>query len=84
LKLIDDIFNLYRDRFTGNDEDVMTVVMGILQEQNKEAMIDWISEMQESEIYQMLGLYLMEMLRIKLLEEGIVTPSSTDKAPRYH
>ncbi|WCK53939.1 DUF6154 family protein [Aneurinibacillus sp. Ricciae_BoGa-3] len=84
MKLIEDIFNLYRDRFTGNDDDVMTVVMGILQEQNKEAMIDWISDMQESEIYQMLGLYLMEMLRIKLLEEGIEAPQSTDKSPWYH
>ncbi|WP_027415263.1 DUF6154 family protein [Aneurinibacillus terranovensis] len=84
MKLINEIYNFYRDRFIGDEEDVMAIVLSILQEQNREEMLQWINEMQESEIYQMLGLYLMEMLRLKLAEEGLSIPPMGSKPERYH
>ncbi|WP_047150477.1 DUF6154 family protein [Aneurinibacillus tyrosinisolvens] len=84
MNLINDIYNLYRDKFTGDEEDVAAVVMGLLHEQNKEEMLQWIHEMKENEIYQMLGFYLMEMLRVKLAEEGVGGMRPDSGMERYH
>jgi hypothetical protein len=85
MKLVNDIYNLYRDKLTGDEEDVPAIVMSLLHGQSKEELLQWIQEMQESEVYQMLGLYLMEMLRIKMAEEGIgdVRPETT-RYQKYH
>jgi hypothetical protein len=71
MKLVNDIYNLYRDKLTGDEEDVAAIVMGLLHGQSKEELLQWVQEMQETEIYQMLGLYLMEALRVKMAEEGV-------------
>jgi hypothetical protein len=76
---------MYRDKLTGDEEDVTAIVMGLLHGQSKEELMQWIQEMQDTEIYQMLGLYLMEMLRVKMAEEGVgsVRPE-TSRQHRYH
>ncbi|ERI07742.1 DUF6154 family protein [Aneurinibacillus aneurinilyticus] len=85
MKLVNDIYNMYRDKLTGDEEDVTAIVMGLLHGQSKEELMQWIQEMQDTEIYQMLGLYLMEMLRVKMAEEGVgsVRPE-TFRQHRYH
>ncbi|CEH27703.1 hypothetical protein AM501_16985 [Aneurinibacillus migulanus] len=85
MKLVNDIYNMYRDKLTGDEEDVTAIVMGLLHGQSKEELMQWIQEMQDTEIYQMLGLYLMEMLRVKMAEEGVgsVRPENT-RQHRYH
>jgi hypothetical protein len=85
MKLVNDIYNLYRDKLTGDEEDVPAIVMSLLHGQSKEELLQWVQEMQEPEVYQMLGLYLMEMLRIKMAEEGIgdVRPETT-RYQKYH
>lgn len=85
MKLVNNIYNLYRDKLIGEEEDVTTLVMGLLHERTKEELISWIDEMQETEVYQMLGLYLLEMLRLKLTEEGITpAPRYDSSAQRFH
>ncbi|AMA71957.1 MULTISPECIES: DUF6154 family protein [Aneurinibacillus] len=85
MKLVDNIYNLYRDKLVGEEEDVPAIVMSLLHGQSKEELLQWIQEMQETEIYQMLGLYLMEMLRMKMAEEGVgdVRPEPL-RQQRYH
>ncbi|MBN6186714.1 hypothetical protein JQN58_06870 [Aneurinibacillus sp. BA2021] len=85
MKLINEIYNLYRDKLTGDEEDVAAIVMGLLHGQSKEELMQWVEDMHENEIYQMLGLYLTEMLRIKMAEEGVgsVRPE-TVRQQRYH
>ncbi|MFT9849030.1 DUF6154 family protein [Aneurinibacillus sp. REN35] len=85
MKLVNEIYNLYRDKLTGDEEDVTAIVMSLLHGQGKEELMQWIEEMNENEMYQMLGLYLMEMLRVKMAEEGArnVRPE-TVRQQRYH
>ncbi|WCN38358.1 DUF6154 family protein [Aneurinibacillus uraniidurans] len=85
MKLVNDIYNMYRDKLIGEEEDVTMLVMGLLHERTKEEMINWVNEMQETEVYQMLGLYLLEMLRLKLADEGIAVPTHHDVGTqRFH
>ncbi|BAU26793.1 hypothetical protein DFP93_11165 [Aneurinibacillus soli] len=85
MKLVNDIYNMYRDKLIGEEEDVTTLVMGLLHERTKEEMMSWVNDMQETEVYQMLGLYLLEMLRLKLADEGIpLQPRQDAGAQRFH
>ncbi|GEN33350.1 MULTISPECIES: DUF6154 family protein [Aneurinibacillus] len=85
MKLVNDIYNLYRDKLTGDEEDVTAIVMSLLHGQSKEELVQWIQEMQETEIYQMFGLYLMEALRVKMAEDGIGgARPETARQQRYH
>jgi hypothetical protein len=71
MKFIDDLFHLYRDHLTGDEEDAVAIVIGLLQEQNREELLSLTRQMNEDEVFQMMSLYCIEMLRLKMAEEGI-------------
>jgi hypothetical protein len=73
VKFIDDLFHLYRDHLTGDEEDAIAIVIGLLQEQNREELLSLTTQMNEEEVFQMMSLYCIEMLRLKMAEEGIGT-----------
>ncbi|RXT05725.1 DUF6154 family protein [Ammoniphilus sp. CFH 90114] len=71
MKFIDDLYNLYRDHLTGDDEDAIAIVLGVLQEQDREDMLKLISDMNEEEIFHMLSMFLIELMRHKMATEGV-------------
>lgn len=70
MKFVDQLYELYKNKLTGDEEDVMIVVSGILSELTRDEMIALIKDMGKEEIYQMLGTYMVEKLRVKLVEKG--------------
>ncbi|MEW9669236.1 DUF6154 family protein [Ammoniphilus sp. 3BR4] len=73
MKFIDDLYNLYRDHLTGDEEDAIAIVLGVLQEQDREDMLKLISEMNEEEVFHMLSMFLIELMRQKMATEGVGT-----------
>ncbi|HJV46859.1 MAG TPA: DUF6154 family protein [Bacillota bacterium] len=71
MKFIDDLYNLYRDHLTGDEEDAVAIVIGVLQELEKEELHKLVGEMNEDELFHMLSLYLIELMRKKMAQEGV-------------
>ncbi|MCF6092390.1 DUF6154 family protein [Microaerobacter geothermalis] len=85
MKFLDDLYQLYKNQLTGDEEDAVAIVVGILQEQDREHLLKIIHEMNEEEIFQMLSLYMLELMKIKLAKEGIGgSPNSKGYSNRVH
>ena len=75
MKFVDQLYELYKNQLTGEEEDVLIIVSGILSELNRDELVTLISDMTYEEIYQMIGSYMVEKLRVKLIEKGAGVPS---------
>lgn len=71
MKLIDDAFEMYKDHLTGDEEDVLIIIYGILDGFNKEDLDKLIHDLKAEERFEMVTLYLYEKLRLKIAQEGI-------------
>lgn len=74
MKFVDQLYELYKNQLTGDEEDVLIIVSGILSELNREEMLALMQDMGREEIYQMLGTYMVDKLRVKLVEKGAGVP----------
>lgn len=71
MKLIDDLYELYKDHLTGDEEDALIIINGIIRDFSSEDIKKLISDMPEREKFEMLSLYLYERFRLKVAEEGV-------------
>ncbi|HZG59980.1 MAG TPA: DUF6154 family protein [Anoxybacillus sp.] len=79
MRFVDQLYEYYKDRLTGDEEDVEIVTLSILQELSRNDLITFIKEMDDRELMTMIGLYFIESLKAKIAEEGIgqtKTPSA--------
>lgn len=70
MKFVNDLYNHYREQLVGDEEDAVIIVSGILEELEKEHLMEIISEMNRQELYEMLGRYMVEQLRDKMSRDG--------------
>lgn len=71
MKLVDDLYALYKDQLVGDEEDAIIIVSGVLEELEREHMLEWIQAMSHIELYEMLGNFLIDKLKTKMSEEGL-------------
>ncbi len=69
MSFIDEVYSLYKDHLSGED-DAVTIVLSILEDQSRENIMKIIDEMTDQEVIQMLGVYLVEMIKMKMAQEG--------------
>lgn len=85
MSFIDEVYSLYRDHLTGDEDDAVTIVLSILEDQSRENVMKIIDEMNDQEVIQMLGVYLVEMIKMKMAQEGKTGQWKTKTAPlRFH
>ncbi|MDB5084575.1 MAG: hypothetical protein JWN30_1461 [Bacilli bacterium] len=84
MKFVEQMYLLYKDQLTGDDEDALVIVSSILSDLNKEHMLEIIQEMSNQEVYQMLGTYLVERLNQKLGQEGAGGPEYPVDSDHLH
>lgn len=85
MRFVDEVYSLYRDQLNDEEEDPVTVVLSLLEEHTREDIQRLIDEMSEEEMFQMIGIYLVEMLKMKMAQEGKIPlwkPSFTP--PQVH
>lgn len=69
--MIDDAFEMYKDHLTGDEEDVLIIIYGILDGFKKEELDKLIHDLKGEEKFEMVTLYLYEKLKLKIAQEGI-------------
>ena len=86
MKFVSELYEMYRNHLTGDEEDAVALVLHILQEHSKEDILDMIQEMEDDEVIQMFAMYLIESLKFKMAQEGVGHDSFKTQAPsnRYH
>jgi len=76
--MIDEVFEMYKDHLTGDEEDVLIIIYGILDGFKKEDLNKLIRDLKGEEKFEMVALYLYEKLRMKMAEEGIGVNENQD------
>ncbi|TCP68305.1 DUF6154 family protein [Baia soyae] len=74
MSFVNDIYELYRDQLCDDEDDVITIVLNLLEDQSRENMIQLIQNMGDEEVNQMMGIYLVEMLKMKMVQDGKISP----------
>jgi len=69
MKLVDELFELYRDKLTGDEEDIDMLAFAFLEEMNREDLLHIIKELDTQELYDLIGVYLIESLKGKFAQE---------------
>jgi hypothetical protein len=67
MRLVDEVYEFYRERLNDNEEDAIAVVLNLLEGHNREDLLRLINEMKEDEIFQMVALYMVELLKMKII-----------------
>jgi len=79
LKLIDELFEHYRTKLTGDDDDIDILVLAGLEQLSHEEILEYIMEMDDGELRGFLGVYIAETLKGKF---ALANPTSS-KAPTH-
>ncbi|MFC4076203.1 DUF6154 family protein [Salinithrix halophila] len=85
MRFVDDIYSLYREQLGEDEDNAISVVLSILEDHSREDMMTLIKEMDDDEVMQMVGVYLVEMLKMKMAQDGKLSEwESSLNPPRYH
>ncbi|MFD1706740.1 DUF6154 family protein [Siminovitchia sediminis] len=68
MKLIDELFELYRDKLTGDEEDLDMITFAVLEGYDHEDLIEIVKEMNEYELHYFIRLYMLETLKGKFAQ----------------
>lgn len=69
MKLVDELYNLYKHKLTGDEEDIDMLAFAFLEEMSREDLLHIIQELNEQELYDLMGLYLIESLKGKFAKD---------------
>ncbi|MFC7443240.1 DUF6154 family protein [Laceyella putida] len=74
MSFVDEVYSLYRDQLNDDEDDAVAIVLSILEEQSREHVLKLIEQMSDDEVVQMMGVYLVEMLKMKMIQDGKIPP----------
>ncbi|PLR84440.1 hypothetical protein CVD25_02075 [Bacillus canaveralius] len=69
MKLVDELYELYRNKLTGDEEDIDMLAFAFLEEMSYDDLLSLIKEMDKQELYDLMGIYLIESLKGKFAQE---------------
>ncbi|SFE82092.1 DUF6154 family protein [Alteribacillus iranensis] len=85
MEFIDNLYELYKNKLTGDEEDALVVIEGILESFSNKDIEKLFSELSEKERYEMMALFLYEQFRLKLAQEGVgQTRTRNDEKLKYY
>lgn len=85
MSFVDEVYSLYRDQLNDDEDDAVTIVLSILEEQSREHIMQLIEQMSDDEVVQMMGVYLVEMLKMKMIQDGKIPPfRGVPSSPHVH
>lgn len=80
MKLVDELYKLYRHKLTGDEEDIDMLAFAFLEEMTREDLLSLINDLNEQELYDLMGLYLIETLKGKFASEDY----GQQRSPIFH
>lgn len=78
MEFVDNLYELYKNKLTGDEEDALIIIEGMMQTFSKKDVNQLMDNLSEQERYDMLALFLYEKFRQKLAEEGIGQTKNRD------
>lgn len=69
MRFVDELYEMYRGHFNGDEEDIVAIVVGILEEQTQADLFRIIQGMDDEELFHMLATYLIEVMKRKVAME---------------
>ncbi len=77
MRFIDELYQLYRGHFNGAEEDIIAIVVGVLDEQEREDLYELIDQMDDEELFHMLATYMIEVMKRKVaMDDEAEKPNS--------
>lgn len=70
MRFVDEVYSLYRDQLTDDEDDAVSLVLHLLEDHTRQDVLNLIEEMSDDEVLQMVAVYLVEMLKAKMAQEG--------------
>jgi len=65
LRLVDELFEIYRDRLTGDDEDLDIIALAVVENNSRQELLNIVKEMNDHELHFFISMYLTETLKEK-------------------
>ncbi|WP_425490342.1 DUF6154 family protein [Heyndrickxia vini] len=65
VRLVDELFEIYQNRLTGDDEDIDIIAYAVLEESDRNDLMKIVEDMNDEEIQYFISLYLIESLKNK-------------------
>ncbi|CAM3352524.1 DUF6154 family protein [Hydrogenibacillus schlegelii] len=85
MKFVDDVFKLYREQLVEHPDGPLEVVLQLFSDHEREDLLRFIEGMSDDELFQMVSLYVVELLKQKLMQEGLLPPQdATPVDPNLH
>lgn len=85
MKIVDEIYAMYRHHLRGDEEDLLALIMGLFLDHNRQDLLTLIEEMTKEELLQMVALYTYQLLRLKMEREGADDKSGNEPVcRRFH
>ncbi|EGL82710.1 hypothetical protein CathTA2_1796 [Caldalkalibacillus thermarum TA2.A1] len=84
MKFIDDLYEFYKDKLVGDEEDAVALILYTLQEHTREDLMKLIGEMSDEEVFQMVGQFLIGQLKEKMAREGLGQHRPVDENQKIH
>ncbi|WP_126428477.1 DUF6154 family protein [Brevibacillus marinus] len=69
MRFLDQLYEMYKGHFNGDEEDIIAVVVGVLEEQSRKDLYQLIDEMDDEELFHMLAMYMIEVVKRKVAME---------------
>lgn len=69
MKFVDDLFKLYKDHLISTDDAAVEIVLTLFADHNREDLMRFISELSDDEMFQMVSLYVIELVKRKISKE---------------
>lgn len=68
MRLVDELFAMYRDKLTGDEEDLDMITFTVLEHYNREELMGIVKDMDDYELQYFIRLYLLETLKGKFAQ----------------
>ncbi|PWA09745.1 cytosolic protein [Pueribacillus theae] len=71
MEFIDNLYELYKNKLTGDEEDAFIVIAGMMESFSNQDVEKFFYDLSEKDRFDMLALFLYEKFRQKIAKEGI-------------
>ena len=65
MRLVDELFEIYRDRLTGDEEDLDIIALAVVENNSRQELFNIVKEMNDYELHFFISMYLTETLKEK-------------------
>jgi hypothetical protein len=70
VRLVDELYEVYKNRLTGDEEDLDIITFAVLESSNRKELLEIVNDMNDKELQQFINLYLIETLKGKFAQSA--------------